>query len=133
MWSLNRRYHGLNYEAISYDVFGFPHESLHTAGEILEWFDRAGVAYLGSFAPLRLRDYLFAFSLLEYWQFRETFDGSPVMRLTADGLAGVARLLEGRGSPCFSRPSRLETILCQTVWVPCSTRFNCFTIAGRKR
>ncbi|MDR7492358.1 MAG: class I SAM-dependent methyltransferase [Armatimonadota bacterium] len=133
MWSLNRRYHGLNYEAISYDVFGFPHESLHTAGEVLNWFDRAGVSYIGSFAPLRLQDYLFAFSLPEYRQFRATFAGFPVMRLTADALAGLARRLGARGEPPFPRPSRLQALLCQTAWVPFSTRFNCFTIAGRRR
>ena len=133
MWSLDRRYHGLNYEEISYDVFGFPHESLHTASEILGWFGRTGVEYIGSFAPLRLRDYLFAFSLPEYRQFRQTFDGFPVMRLTADALAAVATRLGGRTEPPFPRPSRLATVVCQLAWIPFSTRFNCFTIAGRKR
>jgi ubiquinone/menaquinone biosynthesis C-methylase UbiE len=133
MWSLNRRYHGLNYEEISYDVFGFPHESLHTATEVLGWFDRTGVDYLGSFAPLRLRDYLFAFSLPEYRQFRETFAGFPVMRLTADAFAALARRLPGAAAPPFPRPSRAATLLCQLAWVPFSVRFNCFTIAGRRR
>jgi len=133
MWSLNRRYHGLNTAEIAYDIFGFPHESLHTASEVLGWFDRTGVEYLGSFAPLRLQDYLFAFSLPEYRQFRRTFDGFPLMRLTADLLAGVATRLGSRSRPPFPRPSRIETVLCQTAWVPFATRFNCFTIAGRKR
>jgi ubiquinone/menaquinone biosynthesis C-methylase UbiE len=132
MWSLNQRYHGLNYEEISYDVFGFPHESLHTASEVLGWFDQTGVAYLGSFAPLRLRDYLFAFSLPEYRQFRRTFDGFPVMRLTGDALAAVASRLGGSTAPPLSRPSRPSTVLCQLAWIPFSTRFNCFTIAGRR-
>src|SRR5262249_24855093 len=72
MWTPNKRYHGLNYEEISYDVFGFPHESLHTANEVLSWFAQTGIEYMGSFAPLRFRDYLFAFSPPEYRQFRET-------------------------------------------------------------
>ena len=78
IWSLNKRYHGLNYEEISYDIFGFPHESLHTANEVLSWFAQTGIEYMGSFAPLRFRDYLFAFSHPEYRQFRETFDGFPL-------------------------------------------------------
>jgi SAM-dependent methyltransferase len=133
MWSLNRRYHGLNSTEISYDIFGFPHESLHTASEILGWFDRTGVQYIGSFAPLRLQDYLFAFSLPEYRQFRQTFDGFPGMRLIADAVAKLATRLDSRGQPPFPRPRRIETIICQLAWVPFYLRFNCFTIAGRKR
>jgi SAM-dependent methyltransferase len=133
MWSLNKRYHGLNYEEISYDIFGFPHESLHTANEVLSWFDRTGVRYMGSFAPLRFRDYVFAFSLPEYRQFRQTFDGFPLMRLTSDALHRLATRLGSRAQPPFPEPARLETILCQTAWIPFSARFNCFTIAGRKR
>lgn len=133
MWSLNKRYHGLNTEEISYDVFGFPHESLHTANEVLGWLDRANVQYIGSFAPLRLQDYLYAFSLPEYRQFRQTFAGFPFMRLTADLLARLAGRLGGRPQPPFPRPSRVDTVLCQLVWVPFATRFNCFTIAGRRR
>lgn len=41
-----------------YDYFAVPHQSLHSAGEALGWLDRAGLDYAGSFAPLRLRDYL---------------------------------------------------------------------------
>lgn len=132
MWSLNKRYHGLNYEEISYDIFGFPHESIHTANEVLQWFDRTDVRYLGSFAPLRMQDYIFAFSLPEYRQFRQTFGGFPLMRLTADTFAKIAHRLPARSQPPFPRPSPMQTILCQTMWVPFSLRFNCFTIAGRK-
>ncbi len=132
MWSLNRRYHGLNYENVSYDVFGFPHESLHTATEVLTWFDRTGLKYIGSFAPLRLQDYLYAFSLPEYRQFRQTFGGFPLLRLTADGLAKIAPRLAKNTQPPFPRPWRIQTILSQMAWVPFSIRFSCFTIAGRK-
>ena len=132
MWRLNKRYHALNYEAISYDVFGFPHESLHTANEVLNWFDRTGVQYIGSFAPLRFQDYLFAFSLPEYRQFRQTLDGFPFMRMTADGLAKLATCLGSRAHPPFARPKLIDTILCQAAWVPFYLRFNCFTVAGRK-
>lgn len=133
MWQLDRRYHGLNREEISYDIFGFPHESLHTAAEVLRWFDRTGVEYLGSFAPLRLQEYLYAFSLPEYRQFRETFDGFPLMRLTTDALAALATRVGGGPQPTFERPTVWETVLCQLAWIPFGLRFNCFTIAGRKR
>lgn len=130
---LNKRYHGLNSEALSYDTFGFPHESLHTANEVLNWFKQTGVEYVGSFAPLRFRDYLFAFSLPDYWQFRQTFDGFPLLRLTSGALAKLAAGLHVQWRPQLRGPGRIETIFCQLAWVPFSLRFYCFTIAGRKR
>ncbi len=133
MRSLNKRYHGLNYEELSYDTFAYPHESLHTANEVLDWFDQTGVQYTGSFAPLRLQDYLFAFSLPEFRQFRQTFDGFPLLTLTANGLAKLATRLGSRAHPPFPHPGRIDTILCQLAWVPFHLRFYCFTMAGRKQ
>jgi SAM-dependent methyltransferase len=116
---LNRRYHGLNYKAVLYDSYGCPHETLHSAGEVLRWFDKSGVRYIGSFAPLRVQDYLYLFSLPEY-------------RLAGDGLAkltGQARWMETNE---FPRPSWLNALLCQLMWVPFGLRISCFTLAGRK-
>ena len=80
MYSMNKRYHGTNKEAIAYDVFGFPHESVHTAGEVLRWFDKNNLEYTGSFAPLRFRDYFYAYSLPEYHSFKKTFSGFPIVQ-----------------------------------------------------
>ena len=132
MRSLTKRYYGEHHEAISYDLFGYPHETLHTASEVLNSFDKLGVEYIGSFAPLRLRDYLYTFSLPEYGSFRKTFDGFPFMRMTGDGLAKLSARLGSRSQPPFPRPGWLDRTLCQLAWVPFSTRFQCFTIAGRK-
>lgn len=132
---LDRRYHGLNTNQIAYDIFGFPHESLHTGQEVLGWFDQTGVDYLGAFAPLRLTDYFYAFQQPEYAQFRATFDGFPVMRAVADGMTSLAGKLgpkEGQVPP-FPRPSLLSMWLCQSMWIPFGLRFNCFTMAGIKR
>jgi hypothetical protein len=90
----------LNTKQIGYDIFGFPHESLHTANEVLAWFDRTDVCYRGAFAPLRFADYLYAFSQPEYRRFRATLDGFPVMRSVADGMFGLA--------PRFGAMSRSE-------------------------
>jgi len=132
MRALRKRYYGEYYIELSYDVFGFPHETLHTAGEVLKWFDETGVEYIGGFAPLRLKDYFYAFSLPEYRKFRQTFDGFPAMRLTADAFAKVATRLGSKGQPPFPRPGPLSRGLCQLAWVPFSKRFQCFTMAGRK-
>jgi SAM-dependent methyltransferase len=131
---LDRRYHGLNPKQIAYDIFGFPHESLHTANEVLDWFDRLNVRYKGAFAPLRLADYLYAFAQPEYRQFRGTLDGFPLMRLVTDGMFGLAGRY-GRGDEpvrAFPRPSRMSTRFWQATWIAFGLRFNCFTIAGIK-
>jgi len=132
---LDRRYHGLNTKQIAYDIFGFPHESLHTANEVLDWFDRTNVRYKGAFAPLRFADYLYAFSQPEYTRFRATLDGFLMMRLVADGMFGLAKRF-GRGDEqirVFPRPSPMNTRFWQATWIVFGLRFNCFTIAGVKQ
>jgi ubiquinone/menaquinone biosynthesis C-methylase UbiE len=132
---LDKRYHGLNTKQIAYDIFGFPHESLHSAGEVLKWFDRTGVEYKGAFAPLRFVDYLYAFSQPEYQKFRATFAGFPVMRAVADGMSMFARRYGSADQIIrrFPRPSSLSCLIWQSAWIPFGLRFNCFTIAGIKK
>jgi SAM-dependent methyltransferase len=129
---LDKRYHGLNTKQIAYDVFGFPHESLHSAGEVLRWFDQHNVRFKGAFAPLRLRDYLYAFAMPEYRPFRATLDGFPVMRSVSDILAGLAPRLGPSHTELreFPRPGPMSRSLSQLAWVVFGLRFNCFTIAG---
>lgn len=132
---LDKRYHGQNTKAIAYDIFGFPHESLHSAAEVLGWFDRTNVEYKGAFAPLRLQDYFYAFAQPEYAAFRSTFAGFPLMRLVADAMFRAAGLVAGDAKTVrqFPRPSRFETQLVQSMWIPFGLRFNCFTLSGIKR
>lgn len=132
---LDKRYHGLNTKQIAYDIFGFPHESLHTANEVLAWFDRTDVRYRGAFAPLRFADYLYAFSQPEYRRFRATLDGFPVMRLVADSMFGLASRF-GRGDEqirVFPRPAPMSARFWQATWIVFGLRFNCFTVSGVKK
>ena len=129
---LNKRYHGLNYEEILYDTYGFPHETLHTGNEILKWFDKTGIEYMGSFAPLRFQDYPYIFSLPEYKEFRKSFDGFPMMRAVGDGLSKMLGGKDKIADRKFKRPSALNTIFCQLGWMPFGLRISCFTLAGRK-
>ncbi len=128
---LDQRYHGANTKQIAYDIFGFPHESLHTAGEVLDWFERTGVEFKGAFAPLRVRDYLYAFRQPEYGAFRGTFAGFPAMRAVADSMGMLARRV-GPDAPIsrFPRPGPLSRFMSQSVWIAFGLRFNCFTVAG---
>ncbi len=132
---LNKRYHELNTKQVAYDVFGFPHETVHTATEVLRWFDRTGVEYKGSFAPLRVRDYFYAFSQPEYQTFRRTFDGFPGLRLVSDGMVKLSKAVRRDDGVvrAFGRPSRLSCIACQSAWLPFGLRFGCFTLAGIKQ
>jgi SAM-dependent methyltransferase len=132
---LDKRYHGLNTKQIAYDIFGFPHESLHTAQEVLRWFDENNLEYKGAFAPLRIRDYFYAFSLPEYATFRSTFSGFPVMRFVADGMDRLSKRFYGHQETVrqFPRPGPLSLWLSQLSWIPFGLRFNCFTMAAVKR
>ncbi|MCE3247455.1 MAG: Methyltransferase type 11 [Geminicoccaceae bacterium] len=132
---LDKRYHGVMTKQVAYDIFGFPHESLHTATEVLRWFDRSNIEFKGAFAPLRFRDYLYAFSQPEYLRFRTTFDGFPVMRLVADGMVKLANHWGDANEAVrvFPRPSRASCVFWQSMWIAFGLRFNCFTIAGMKR
>ncbi len=136
MYSLNKRYHESNYEAISYDIFGFPHESLHTGGEVLKWFDQNHIEYMGSFAPLRLSDYFYAFSLPEYHKFKNTFSGFPIFRWTSALMNKISSRVvkqEVNGARhIFKRPNVFSRVMSQMIWFLFGTRFNCFTMAGRK-
>jgi len=136
MRSLNKRYHETNYKAISYDIFGFPHESLHTGGEVLKWFDNNGIEYVGSFAPLRLRDYFYAYSLPEYHSFKKTFTGFPIVQFVSFLMNKVSRAIARpprEDVRSFPRPGPWSRFVTQMIWVVIGTRINCFTMAGRKR
>lgn len=135
MRKLDARYSGSNTKQIAYDIFGFPHESLHSGAEVRGWFDKTGVEYMGAFAPLRVRDYFYAFQQPEYKRFRRTFDGFPVMRMVADTMTKLSERLGPREGtvPPFPRPGRLSMAMCQTMWIAFGLRFNCFTMAGIKK
>ncbi|OFX13828.1 MAG: hypothetical protein A2Z18_02395 [Armatimonadetes bacterium RBG_16_58_9] len=121
-------------DAVLYDQFSQPHESVHTVGEILNWYDQADLAYLGAFGPLRIRDYVYTACLPEYKRIETTFAGYPVARLASSVLKGLAKIcaVKPRQSQTFPRPSKLSEILVQVGWFFMGLRFSCFSIAGRK-
>ncbi len=131
---MDKRYHGKNTKHIAYDMLAFPHATFHTAHEILKWFDENDIEYKGSFAPLRFRDYFYAFAQPEFAEFRGTFDGFPGLKLTADFLTRLAPKRMGEDVVRnFPRPRRPPAWLIQNLWMIFGLRFNCFTISGVKK
>ena len=118
-----------------YHTFGFPHASLHSAGEVIRWFDKTGLEFKGAFAPLRIRDYRYAFAQPEYRVFRNTFAGFPVMRVVTDVMAGLASATGSDADPIrhFPRPGPLSRWMSQMIWIVFGLRFNCFTMTATKR
>lgn len=136
MYSMTRRYHNTNAEAISYDVFGFPHESVHTAGEVMRWFDENGLEYLGAFGPLRFRDYFYAYSLPEYHSFKKTFTGFPLVQFISFVMNKISRAFVRPSEERlerFPRPSRFQMFRVQMMWFVIGNRINCFTLSARKK
>ena len=81
---------------------------------------------------LRIQDYPYIFSLPEYREFRKTFDGFPLMRIAGNGLAKLTGRRTRSYVDEFPRPSLLNALLCQLMWMPFGLRISCFTLAGRK-
>ncbi len=132
---LDKRYYEINSEQLAYDTYGIPYEEVHSAGDVLGWLKRANVKYKGSFAPLRIRDYFYAFSLDEYKDFRSTFAGYPAAQKVSDMLFKVSRKeKQNEYKTQFPYPGPFSRGLCQLLWLLIGgSRFSCFTISGVKQ
>lgn len=126
-------------DALLYDAFAMPHESRHSVGEVLRWFDAHRIAYVGAFGPITLRDNLRALALLghdDYAAFARFFRGYTLAGWTAARLSGLAgRLVPATlvaASAPGSRPSPLARGLVQTGWLLLGFRFSIFSLSGRK-
>jgi SAM-dependent methyltransferase len=91
-----------------YDYFAIPHESLHSIGEVLAWFDRLGLEYIGSFPPARLDDYPAMFAAEAYKSVEPEFQSRVRFTLARVGSAKVLRR---------RRPGILSQALVQTMWL----------------
>jgi SAM-dependent methyltransferase len=132
---LDKRYYRVNTEQLAYDTYGIPYEEVHSAGRVLAWLKRANVKYKGSFAPLRVRDYFYAFSLDEYKDFRSTFTGYPATQKISDLLYKISgNKNQKENKTQFPFPGPFSRGLCQLMWLLIGgSRFSCFTISGVKQ
>jgi 2-polyprenyl-3-methyl-5-hydroxy-6-metoxy-1,4-benzoquinol methylase len=139
-------------DIILYDAFGIPHESQHTAGEVLRWFDHNRIDYLGSFGPLTVRDNLTALKLMkrgEFHGFKRFFDGYPLVARAVNilpqlvGRTGEGESREGdsrkgdseesiQNGLTFCRPPWVSRTLVQSAWFLLGFRFSIFSMSGRK-
>jgi SAM-dependent methyltransferase len=133
-----RRNRGDDSGAILYDAFAIPHESRHSVGELLRWFDDHDIRYLGAFGPVTLRDNLLALGLMrtrEFDTFKRYFAGFPLAEWAVSALpclASRAAAPTGEMRRAFPRPSRLSRGVVQLVWTILGFRFSIFSLAGRK-
>jgi SAM-dependent methyltransferase len=133
-----QRNRGNDSGAILYDAFAIPHESRHSVGELLRWFDDNRVDYLGAFGPVTLRDNLLALALMrrrEHGDFQGYFQGYPLASWATSVLPRLAEQLGGiePGEPRhFRRPSRASRAVVQLAWTLLGFRFSIFSLSGRK-
>ena len=125
-------------DVILYDAFGIPHESQHTVGEVLRWFDSNRVEYMGAFGPVTIRDNLLALTLLqrdEFSGFKHFFEGFSVVARTVHILPKTTNWLIGRRTAhelVFNRPSWFSRAVVQSSWLVLGFKFSIFSVAGRK-
>ena len=108
--------------AALYDYFAIPYQTLHSAGEVLRWFDRLGLDYAGSFAPLRLGDYVAMASQASF----ATVEPEYRPRI----LQFLGRHLPAR-ELLRARPGVLSRGVVQLIWLLAGV--GVFCICGRKR
>ena len=122
-------------DTILYDAFGIPHESQHTVGEILGWFDRKNLKYLGAFGPVRIKDTFFAVLQPEYKRFQDSLEAFPLSLRVSKLLGKMANVVKSgalEDSIRFERPSWCSRAIIQLGWFILGFRFSIFSLAGRK-
>ncbi len=105
-----------------YDYFAVPHESLHTVGEVLSWFDALGLEYLGSFPPTLLSNYPSMFAQETYRSVEAEFQ-----RPLGYGLGKLS--LSREMNP--GRPGGFSQSLVQLAWLLLG--IGIFSIGGQKQ
>jgi 2-polyprenyl-3-methyl-5-hydroxy-6-metoxy-1,4-benzoquinol methylase len=91
-----------------YDYFGIPHETLHSTGQVLDWFDQLGLEYIGSFPPLQLGDYPVMFASKEYKSVERAFQHGLGHRISRFGIMKDMRR---------QRPGHPLQVLVQMIWL----------------
>lgn len=97
-----------------YDQYCHPHKSDHSIGETLDWFREQGLAYWGSYPPLRLRDFV---SMAQY-RGSLANDYPHFHTRTAERIVSLSRKLPALEvqSPPFRSPSVLHRFFWQLVY-----------------
>jgi len=102
--------------SVLYDYFAIPYESLHTIGQVLNWFDRLGLEYIGSFPPAVLRDYPAMLAHESFGSVDEQYRG-PLVQL-------ASKMSRGRDLRC-RRPTLSSRAFIQLIWLFVGVRIWC--------
>ncbi len=117
------------------DAFGIPHESQHTVGEILGWFDKKELKYMGAFGPVTLNDTLFALRQPEFKRFQDSLEAFPLSYYTGKVLRKFAGKTDKRSfgqEKVFKKPFLFSRCVIQMCWFILGFRFSIFSLSGRK-
>jgi SAM-dependent methyltransferase len=104
-----------------YDYFAIPHETLHSVGVVLGWFDQLGLEYMGSFPPTCLGDYAAMIACEEYRSVEKEFQSHLRRMLARPDTAKKMRR---------ERPGVVPRLMMQAVWSVYGV--GVFSICGRK-
>lgn len=104
-----------------YDNIANPHESYHSIGEVLDWFKRNDIAYLGSWPPIELAKYRRLESLAG------ALSLTPAEQMRR--LAPVAKMIPLDKLNALNHPTTLSGFLVQLLWLLSGTGF--YTVSGQ--
>ena len=94
------------------DQYCHPHKSDHTVMETLAKYDEAGLAYWGSYPPLRMRDFI------GMAQYRGALSRRFQRQLSERVVALASRLPPiGQDAPPFMRPTRWHALLFEAIYL----------------
>ncbi len=112
----------IDHDSALYDYFAIPHESMHSIGEVLRWFERTGLDYCGAFPPARVEDYPAMFRAPAY---------AAVERKYRSRIGDWLAQRFGRRGMARRKPDLVSQATVQTLWL--LTGVIMFCICGKRR
>jgi SAM-dependent methyltransferase len=94
-------------ESLLYDHFAAPQQSTHRVGEVLQWFNKSGLMFQGTFPPARPADYPALFQHEGYQSIEQEIK-SPLHDLVSRiGDSGMSR----------QPPNLIERFVIEVLWI----------------
>jgi ubiquinone/menaquinone biosynthesis C-methylase UbiE len=106
-------------EGVLYDQFG-AYESRHTVGDVLDWFHKAGIDYLGTWPPVDWAEFGKALRFSYRFRRERSWIYPLLLRLFPDSQVVLDK-----------EPAFLTRVLMQLLWA--TNQQQLFAVSGRKR